>query len=81
MLCYASLLIELGYVDEIELSFLVVGHTHCYLDQQFSVYSKKIYNSPFINSPMAMRALVGVAHANEKLRPLYNEHCQVFFYL
>lgn len=42
MCCYAALLIELGLFDEININFLIVGHTHCNLDQNFSVLSNKI---------------------------------------
>ena len=57
MFCYSSLLVETGLVDEVNLSFLVVGHTHCNLDQEFSVHSRKISKSAWIGSPLAMQEL------------------------
>jgi hypothetical protein len=41
MFCYASLLVELGSFDTVNINFLVVGHTHCNLDQTFSVCHRK----------------------------------------
>ena len=67
MFCYASLLVETGMVDEVNLSFLVVGHTHCNLDQEFSVHSKKITSSAWIGSPLAMQELYLNAHKESEL--------------
>lgn len=69
MFCYASLLLELGYFDEINLNFLVVGHTHCNLDQLFSVVANKIFHSAFIASPLAMWSLYSVAQKETYRRP------------
>jgi hypothetical protein len=76
MFSYASALVEMGYLEEVFLSFLIVGHTHCNLDQNFSVLSKKIHNSQFIGSPIAMRALYNTAHEKDEDRPLYNIHLE-----
>jgi hypothetical protein len=76
MFAFASALVEMGYVDEVYLSFLIVGHTHCNLDQNFSVLSKKIHSSQFIGSPIAMRALYNTAHEKDEDRPLYNIHLE-----
>ena len=38
--------------------FLIVGHTHCIIDQYFSVISKRIYDAEFIASPHALHALI-----------------------
>jgi hypothetical protein len=62
MMCFASLLVEAGYVDTIFMSFLVVGHTHCNLDQAFSVIAKKIAGSYWVGSPIGMQALYAAAH-------------------
>jgi hypothetical protein len=67
MFCYASLLVETGMVDEVNLNFLVVGHTHCNLDQEFSVHSKKINSSAWIGSPLAMQELYLNAHKESAL--------------
>ena len=36
MMMFCTILVDLGYFDIIEIYFLVVGHTHCPLDQVFS---------------------------------------------
>ena len=76
MFAYASALVEMGYVDEVFMNFLIVGHTHCNLDQNFSVLSKKIFHSQFVGSPLAMRALYNTAHEREEDRPLHNIHLE-----
>jgi len=38
--------------------FLIVGHTHCLIDQYFSVISKRIFEAEFIASPHALHALI-----------------------
>jgi hypothetical protein len=72
MFCYASLLCEGGFADEINLSFLVVGHTHCNLDQNFSVLSKRIGEAFYIGSPIALHELYGLAHKDARHRPKLN---------
>ena len=79
MFCYASMLVEGGFSEEVHLSFLIVGHTHCNLDQNFSVLSKKIDDAAFIGSPLAMRELYGVAHKKERDRPKLNIHLQYVY--
>ena len=76
MYSYASALVEMGYLDEVFVNFLIVGHTHCNLDQNFSVISKKVHSSEFIGSPVAMRALYNTAHDREEDRPLCNIHLE-----
>ena len=71
MFCYASLLVELGFVDVVEINFLVVGHTHCNLDQNFSVLSRRIFKAPYIASPLAMHSLLGVAHKDPREQPRF----------
>ena len=77
MFCYCSLLVELGYFDEFNINFLVVGHTHCNLDQNFSVLSKKIDIAQYIASPIAMRDLLDIAHRDPAEQPLHNIHVDV----
>jgi len=72
MFAYASLMVELGYFDEFNLNFLIVGHTHCNLDQNFSVLATKIHDAEYVNSPIAMRDLLGIAHKDLNERPTYN---------
>jgi hypothetical protein len=56
---------------KIEINFLIVGHTHCKIDQNFSVLSTAIKAAFFVASPMAMRALIGKAHAKINERPRF----------
>ena len=44
------------------------GHTHCYVDQVFSVISKKIRSSAWIGSVPALHELYKIAHTNEEFR-------------
>ena len=68
MFCYSSLLVEAGLVNEVNLSFLIVGHTHCNLDQEFSFHAKYINKSAWIGSPIAMQELYLTAsrHAEDE---------------
>ena len=68
---------ELGHFDVINIGFLIVGHTHCNLDQFFSVLARKIHSAPFIASPLAMRDLISIAHKDPKERPLHNIHVEM----
>ena len=70
MFCYFSLLIELGILDRVEINFLIVGHTHCCIDQYFSVLSGAVKGSEFIGSPTSIQFLYQYAHSNSKDRPL-----------
>ena len=79
MFCYASLLIEAGFAAEINLSFLVVGHTHCNLDQNFSVLSKRISDAVYIGSPLALHELYGEAHSEVRHRPQVNIQLQYVY--
>ena len=62
MHCFFSHLIEAGYVDEIEMFFLIVGHTHNHLDQWFSVLSKAIKRSDKLMTVIALHELFRLAH-------------------
>ena len=62
MFAYISLLIECYIFDEIEVCFLIVGHTHASIDQYFSVISKAIKKAYFIGSPLALLELIRRAH-------------------
>ena len=82
MMCFASLLVESGYADTIYLSFLVVGHTHCNLDQAFSVIAKKIEISYWVGSPIGMQTLYAVAHTGANrpnIQLLYMHDWKKFF--
>jgi hypothetical protein len=64
MHCFFSHLIESGYFEEIEMFFLVVGHTHNHLDQWFSVLSKAIKRSDKLMTVIALHELFRLAHRN-----------------
>jgi hypothetical protein len=59
---YYSLLVESYSFDEIEIAFLIVGHTHASIDQYFSVISKAIKKAKFIGTPMALLELIRRCH-------------------
>jgi hypothetical protein len=70
MFGWLSHLVEQGLMDEFEVSFLVVGHTHCSIDQYFSTISGYIRKkADFIPTPDAMRYLLTVCHHDECRRP------------
>ena len=66
MFAYLSLLVETFIFDEIEVGFLIVGHTHSSIDQYFSIISKAIKSkkTKFIGSPLAMKEIVKTVHKN-----------------
>lgn len=51
--------------DEIHINFLIVGHTHCSIDQYFSVIARAINRSAFIASPLGMEVVWGQAFTND----------------
>jgi hypothetical protein len=71
MFCFLSHIIEDCYFDEIEMFFLVVGHTHNILDQWFGVLARAIRKANFIGSALAIHAIYMIAHKDkvEHLRP------------
>lgn len=64
MMCYLSLLVEEREFDEIQMNYLIVGHTHSSIDQFFSTLSKAIFNADFIGSPLALCSLFQQAVGN-----------------
>ena len=57
-------------MDEVDIGFLVVGHTHCSIDQYFSTVSGFIKKKvDFVPTPDAMRYLLTVCHHDERRRP------------
>ena len=68
MFCYLSHLVEDCYFDEIEMFFLVVGHTHNILDQWFSVLANAVGTANFIGSVLALHALYKLAHSDDASR-------------
>ena len=59
---FYCVLIESWSFDEIEIAFLIVGHTHASIDQYFSVISKAIKKAVFIGTPMALLELIRRCH-------------------
>ena len=74
-----STLIEMFYLDEIHCNFLVVGHTHCSVDQYFGVCTKCIKKQHWIGSPMSFQSLLKTAHNDPKRRPTVNRQIVVIF--
>jgi hypothetical protein len=66
MFGYLSHLVEQGEMNEIDVGFLVVGHTHCSIDQYFSTLSTFIKKQDFIPTPDAMRHLLTIAHPTKR---------------
>ena len=74
-----STLIEKFYLDEIHCNFLVVGHTHCAVDQYFGVCTKKIKAQWWIGSPLSFQNLLLTAHSDPTRRPTVNRQIHVVF--
>ena len=53
-----SLLVELAWFDEIDVGFLVIGHTHAPIDQKYSTVKSRILRAKFIASPPALWQLL-----------------------
>ena len=51
---YLSLLVEKSFFDIIQVNFLIVGHTHGYIDQYFSTRSRLRDQTTFIGSPLSL---------------------------
>ena len=69
VICYLAMLVELGDFKIIYVNFLIVGHTHCIIDQWFSVISKIILKQNFIATPWAMKALLALSDSLKKYQP------------
>lgn len=81
MFVYLSLLVEMKYFTTIEVYFLLVGHTHCSIDQYFSVLSKAIAEKSFIGSTLALVELLMNAHKGENAfrRPAFMKEVAVYY--
>jgi hypothetical protein len=60
MFCYLSLLIEYGHFKYIQVNFLIVGHTHCRLDQYFSTICAILRSAQFIATTIALMELLSI---------------------
>ena len=74
-----STLIEKFYMDEIHCNFLVVGHTHCCVDQYFGVCTECIHSQHWIGSPLSFQHLLLTAHNNPNRRPTVNRQISVIY--
>lgn len=79
MFAMLSHLIEEHYFDEIHCNFLMVGHTHCSIDQNFGVLSECIGKKRFIGSPLALWNLLDTAHTDPKRRPTVNRKISIIY--
>jgi hypothetical protein len=59
---FLSVLVELNYLAKVILCFLVVGHTHCPIDQTFGVVSTFIKKCEFIPTPPAFHHVLRFGH-------------------
>jgi hypothetical protein len=55
---WASLCVEMHYMDEMEASYLVTGHTHNNVDQTLGSYSTIRDKQAFISTPVALKHLL-----------------------
>jgi hypothetical protein len=57
MVAFLALLVELGVFVRIEIHTLSVGHTHCQIDQLFSVVHRHLHNRNVISVPDLISAV------------------------
>ena len=76
MFCYCASLVEVGFVDVVNMSFLIVGHTHDNIDQNFSVLSNAIDEATYVMTPVAMMELIKTASTKTDDRPIEVLHLQ-----
>lgn len=56
-----------------------LGHTHCSIDQNFGVLTKKINKQHFIGSPLSFQHLLDIAHEQQSRRPTINRQLSVIY--
>ena len=76
---FLSLLVETGVFEIIEVNFLIVGHTHCILDQYFSTLSKANRAKSFIGTPLALQNLYQNCHEEKTNTPTVNRQIRTFY--
>ena len=54
MFCYLSMLVEAKLFKTINVNFLIVGHTHCSIDQYFGTLTTAVNSAKFIGSPLSL---------------------------
>lgn len=57
---YAGLLVYTSVVDEVQMVFLPVGHTHAKIDQRFSVISRALHAKDCLTLPQMMATVQGL---------------------
>jgi hypothetical protein len=75
-LAFYSLLIEGYNFDEIEIAFLIVGHTHASIDQHFSVISRQ-HSS--VRTPLALLELIRRCHDSSWHQPAIIREIKVYY--
>lgn len=65
MFMYLSLLVELAWFDQIDVGFLVVGHTHAPIDQTFGCIKTRLVRAKFIASPEALWNLIAAESGSD----------------
>jgi len=55
---FMSMLVDLNYFDFIQLNYLVVGHTHCPIDQKLGALATIVRQQDFIATPDALMHLL-----------------------
>ena len=75
---YFGLLIALKWVQEIQIGTMIVGHTHCDVDQMFSTYSQYFNNQNSIPSPIHFMDMIDKIYVKESTRPQVSWMTQQF---
>lgn len=77
MFTYLSIMVELQILAQVEIHFLIVGHTHTTIDQYFSALNNGLDQTNFVGTPLAMRYLLEHVHGVESRRPIVAEVIEV----
>jgi hypothetical protein len=83
-----SICVESGYFSDVYINFLIVGHTHCPLDQTFSVVSRGLMRKAVILSPRVLYEVLKNAAKEPHQKPVvvklvekvfnFRDSCQYF---
>lgn len=68
-----SLMVQKGFFKAVHINFLIVGHTHCSIDQYFSVVARALHRCSYIASPLALETVWSTAFTGDdkgRLNPL-----------
>jgi hypothetical protein len=63
----ASLMVQKGLFKEVHIKFLIVGHTHCSIDQYFSVIARALNRCSYIASPLALETVWSTAFNGDEM--------------